>query len=160
MDRTEVMSFLFQLGNMTLGRAYDLSALTETQRIFIEDLVDFGLVYRSSKVRRRLFPFLPYLASQRKARQKSPCFYPTRLATTLISGIMAGQQSEQEGFIVVETNYRVYAYTGATICSLHNAVHGRLTGLFCRLAASNSHSESILHSQLSVCQYGGWRHSA
>lgn len=47
-------------------------------------------------------------------------FSPTRLATTLTSSLPplptasggAGSESKGEGFIVLETNYRIYAYTG------------------------------------------------
>jgi transcription initiation factor TFIIH subunit 4 len=56
-------------------------------------MIAFGIVYRR----------------KRKAKR----FYPTRLATTLTNGKSAIQQAEteQEGFILLETNYRIYAYT-------------------------------------------------
>lgn len=57
---------------------------------------------------------------QRKSRR----YYPTRLAITLAAGVAANPSSASAssalgatpgtgdtGFIVVETNYRVYAYT-------------------------------------------------
>lgn len=49
-------------------------------------------------------------------------FNPTRLATTLTSSSpplptsTGGSSGLQEGFIILETNYRVYAYTGIPIC--------------------------------------------
>ena len=49
-------------------------------------------------------------------------FNPTRLATTLTSSSpplpisTGGSSGPQEGFIILETNYRVYAYTGIPIC--------------------------------------------
>jgi hypothetical protein len=59
-----------------------------------------------------LTPFIPSQPSSRR-------FYPTRLATTLTSSspplpTSTGPSSgPKEGFIVLETNYRIYAYTGA-----------------------------------------------
>lgn len=49
------------------------------------------------------------MSFQRKSRR----YYPTRLAINLSSGVSgAGGTVNQPGFIVVETNYRLYAYTG------------------------------------------------
>lgn len=47
---------------------------------------------------------------QRKIKR----FYPTRLAIQLANGINDNVDIKQEekGYIVVETNYRIYAYTG------------------------------------------------
>lgn len=63
----------------------------------LEDLEDYGLIW------------------QRKSSSK--CFHPTRLATTLTSSSpplpssIGNRSGPQEGFIVLETNYRIYAYT-------------------------------------------------
>lgn len=49
------------------------------------------------------------LLFQRKSRR----YYPTRLAINLSSGISGTTvDTHNQGFIVVETNYRIYAYTG------------------------------------------------
>jgi len=66
----------------------------------LEDLRDYGLIWQRRPTSRR--------------------FYPTRLATTLTSslpplptstGTGAGSRSQAQGFIILETNYRLYAYT-------------------------------------------------
>jgi len=66
-----------------------------------------------------------YVSSPADNIQATPRrFSPTRLATTLTSslpplptatGVGAGSESKGEGFIVLETNYRIYAYTGPLI---------------------------------------------
>ena len=108
MDLVEVMSFLFMLGSLELGRDYSTAELSETQLHMLEDFRDYGLVY------------------QRKASSRR--FYPTRLATTLTSNaspIVSGARAasttapasteedaeEERGYIILETNYRIYAYT-------------------------------------------------
>lgn len=106
-DSVEVLSFLFMLGSLELGRAYSTSMLSESQGRMLSYLVDFGLVY------------IPPSASTQ--------FYPTRLATTLTSdatalrSVAAGFEaamtaaSGTKGFIIIETNYRLYAYTNSPL---------------------------------------------
>ncbi|KAI0044282.1 transcription factor Tfb2 [Auriscalpium vulgare] len=100
MDLVEVLSFLFMLSTMELGRDYSTEFLSETQKAMLEDLRDYGLIW------------------QRKANSRRFC--PTRLATTLTSslpplptaaGTGAGSSGQAQGFIILETNYRLYAYT-------------------------------------------------
>ncbi|KAH8598907.1 transcription factor Tfb2-domain-containing protein [Bisporella sp. PMI_857] len=107
MDSVEVLSFLFMLGSLELGQAYSTKTLTESQRQTLDHLVDFGLVY------------IP--------PSKPTQFFPTRLATTLTSdatalrSVSAGfdaalsAPSGSKGFIIIETNYRVYAYTSSPL---------------------------------------------
>ncbi|PFH45589.1 hypothetical protein AMATHDRAFT_71505 [Amanita thiersii Skay4041] len=94
MDLVEVLGFLFMLSTMELGREYAIENLSETQKAMLEDLRDYGLIW------------------QRKASSRR--FSPTRLATTLTSSsppLPTSSSGGQEGFIVLETNYRLYAYT-------------------------------------------------
>ncbi|KAI0076179.1 transcription factor Tfb2 [Panus rudis PR-1116 ss-1] len=98
MDLVEVLSFLFMLSTMELGREYSVDHLSNTQKAMLEDLRDYGIVW------------------QRKP--SSSRFSPTRLATTLTSSAPplpttsgAGANAASQGFIVLETNYRIYAYT-------------------------------------------------
>jgi transcription initiation factor TFIIH subunit 4 len=102
MDSVDVLSFLFMLGSLELGQDYSKATLSPTQLQMLEDLSDFGIIYQHSP--------------------SSSRFYPTRLATTLTSdsgalrGVSAGfdnalRSADGKGFIVIETNYRVYAYT-------------------------------------------------
>jgi len=119
MDPVDVLSFLFMLGSLELGQDYSKATLTPTQIQMLDDLGDFGIVY------------------QRDA--SDPRFYPTRLATTLTSdssalrSVSAGfdsalrsssgsgnansgsSSSSGKGFIVIETNYRIYAYTSSQL---------------------------------------------
>ena len=113
MDSVDVLSFLFTLGSLELGVSYSTSNLTPNQLQMLEDLSDFGLVYRPSP--------------------SSSHYYPTRLATTLtsdspalpnnsmtsVSGPTEGTNpatgSDEKGFIIVETNYRLYAYTSSPL---------------------------------------------
>ncbi len=131
MDSTDVLSFLFTLGSLELGTSYATINLTPTQQQMLEDLADFGLVYRRTP--------------------DSTRYYPTRLATTLTSdapalptssltstttGDITNLQSNQQiekGYIIVETNYRLYAYTNSplliSILSLFSTLQTRYPNL-------------------------------
>ncbi|KAH6647330.1 transcription factor Tfb2-domain-containing protein [Truncatella angustata] len=133
LDHVDMLSFLFLLASLELGRAYSTDALTESRRNMLPSLVDFGLV------------FIP--------RHDNASFFPTRLATTLTSSesslrsVSAGFTAASEGVadaqdknaIILETNFRIYAYTSsplqiavlALFCELkmrfRELVSGRLT---------------------------------
>ncbi|XP_065292821.1 general transcription factor IIH subunit 4 isoform X4 [Dermacentor albipictus] len=92
LNLVECLTFLFQLSFLTLGKDYSTEGMSESLLVFLQHLREFGLVY------------------QRKRR--SGRFYPTRLAINLASGLKETTlRSFEAGYIMVETNYRVYAYT-------------------------------------------------
>jgi len=87
---------LFMLSTMELGREYSTENLSQTQKAMLADLRDYGLVWQHEPLSQR--------------------FCPTRLATTLTSlspplATSTGTSHQTQGFIVLETNYRLYAYT-------------------------------------------------
>ncbi|RCK59080.1 RNA polymerase II transcription factor B subunit 2 [Candida viswanathii] len=102
MDPVDVLNFIFVLGSLELGKSYAVSSLSETQVSMLADLKDYGLVYQRSDTSGR--------------------FYPTRLATTLTSDSAAlktpsmvmdeeEQQVVTKESIIIETNFKLYAYT-------------------------------------------------
>ncbi|RAL13669.1 TFIIH/NER complex subunit TFB2 [Aspergillus homomorphus CBS 101889] len=110
MDSVEVLSFVFLLSSLELGKSYEKRHLTSNQLRTLSDLADFGIVYQESP--------------------DASHFYPTRLATTLtsdssalsnpISGSLSGSPTGNSGkagtgFIIIETNYRLYAYTSSPL---------------------------------------------
>ncbi|KAF9009996.1 transcription factor Tfb2-domain-containing protein [Cyathus striatus] len=96
MDLVEVLGFLFMLSSMELGREYSIENLSTTQKAMLEDLRDYGS-----------FGNAGCPSSKRLS--------PTRLSTTLTSSLpplpTSTGNTSGDGFIVLETNYRVYAYT-------------------------------------------------
>ncbi|KWU45039.1 RNA polymerase II transcription factor B subunit 2 [Rhodotorula sp. JG-1b] len=109
-DLVETIGFLFMLGSLELGQAYLTDNLSDIQLETLRDLADYGLAY------------LP--------TPKSSVFYPTRLATTLTSSapplVSSRHTNEEKGFIVLETNYKIYAYTS-------NPLQIAVLGLFAHL---------------------------
>ena len=87
LNLTTCLAFIFQLSFSTLGKAYPIGS----HATFVQHLRQIGLVY------------------QRK--HTSPWFYPTRHAIDFLSAGSNKSAERKEGFVVVETNFRVYAYT-------------------------------------------------
>ena len=131
MDTVDVLSFLFMLGSLELGLSYSKTNLTPTQTQMLLDLGDFGIVHQSSP--------------------SSPIFYPTRLATTLTSDTTglrssfstAVSSSSDRGFIVIETNYRIYAYTSSTLQIAILQLFTRLQTRYPNMVAGKITRESI-----------------
>lgn len=159
LDIVDVLSCLFMLGSLELGKEYSMINLSETQIQVLNDLTDYGLVYLT----------------------RSKTFYPTRLATTLTSTappIISTQsdqppsQANETGFLILETNYRTYAYTSnplqIAILNLFisfksrfpNLVIGSITRESIKSAFHHgikanqiiSYLEFHAHSQMKLCQ--------
>ncbi|EJU04542.1 transcription factor Tfb2 [Dacryopinax primogenitus] len=149
-DLVEVIGFLFMLGSMQLGQEYSTENLSETQDVMLQDFLDYGLIYRRNP-------------------DDHTRFYPTRLATTLTSTSSLAFTSSKhekaassEGFIILETNYRVYAYTENPLqiavlnlfVALHsrfeNLVIGRLTRESIKAALANGITADQIISYLTV----------
>ncbi|KAF9911327.1 RNA polymerase II transcription factor B 52 kDa subunit [Lobosporangium transversale] len=157
MDLVEVLTFFFQLGSLELGNDYSSETLTPTQTHLLEDLKAYGIVYQRKRGSRR--------------------FYPTRLATTLTSGtpVMLGshtnatklaaaaavrkgeeEEGDDHGFIILETNYRLYAYTDSPlqIAVLNLFVHLRdrfpnmVTGVITRDSIRRALTKGITAEQI------------
>ncbi|GMI93416.1 hypothetical protein like AT4G17020 [Hibiscus trionum] len=105
-DQADLIAFLLELSFHTAGEAYNLDTLTDDQAVMIKDLADLGLV------------------KLQKGRKDS-WFIPTKLATNL-SVSLADTASRKEGFVVVETNFRMYSYSTSKL-------HCELLRLFSRV---------------------------
>jgi len=98
MSLVECLSFLFQLSFSQLGKDYSTDGMSQGLVQFVQHLREFGLIYQRKRTSGR--------------------FYPTRLALNICSGDREGGSevtSVKDGYIVVETNYRVYAYTDSSL---------------------------------------------
>ncbi|OAY24793.1 general transcription and DNA repair factor IIH subunit TFB2 [Manihot esculenta] len=90
-DSADLISFLLELSFHITGEAYNMNTLTEIERHMIKDLADLGLV-------------------KLQQGRKESWFIPTKLATNL-SVSLTDSSSRKQGFVVVETNFRMYAYS-------------------------------------------------
>ncbi|XP_062162506.1 general transcription and DNA repair factor IIH subunit TFB2 [Alnus glutinosa] len=105
-DPADLISFLLELSFHVTGKAYNSNTLTEVQRSLIKDLTDLGLV-------------------KLQQGRKESWFIPTKLATNL-SVSLTDSSSRKQGFVVVETNFRLYAYSTSKL-------HCEILRLFSRI---------------------------
>lgn len=120
---SDVLAFFFQLGYASIGKPYSTKFLSPGQQTLVRDLKEFGVVFY---------------------KQGQDCFYATPLGrdlTASISFVRAAPVSElrkqrlptHPGYIIVETNFRVYAYTSSPLqiklLSLFTALQYRLPNL-------------------------------
>ncbi|CAI0651865.1 unnamed protein product [Colletotrichum noveboracense] len=127
MESTDMLSFLFLLASLELGRAYDTNALTEERRNMLPSLMDFGLIYIPSHKPQQYFPtrLATTLTSSSSALRSAGAGFSAALAAASGPG-SGGSEETRSGSIIVETNYRVYAY-GQTPLQI------AVLSLFCKL---------------------------
>ena len=92
-DISECLTLLFELSFSSFGKDYSCEEFSATKTEFLQELRKLGLVFMKTRKIKR--------------------FYPTRLAIQLSNGIKNNMENakEEKGYIIVETNYRIYAYT-------------------------------------------------
>mmetsp|Transcript_20044 Transcript_20044/g.32889 ORF Transcript_20044/g.32889 Transcript_20044/m.32889 type:complete len:322 (+) Transcript_20044:640-1605(+) len=121
-NRDEVLAFLFQLSFLVLGKDYAVDDLSPTQRTLLPDLREFGLVFQHRGNDRRFYPtrLAINLSSGMKSssnsggQNNSPSLSLSAASTMLLPGT-SGSAVSHQGFIIVESNYKVYAYTSSPI---------------------------------------------
>ncbi|XP_070175821.1 general transcription factor IIH subunit 4-like isoform X2 [Littorina saxatilis] len=124
LDLVSCLAFLFQLSFSTLGKDYSTEGMSESQLRFLQHLREFGLVY------------------QRK--RKSQRYYPTRLAINIATGVKAvASDTHRPGFIVVETNYRIYAYTDSPLQVALIALFSEMLYRFPNMVVANLTRDSV-----------------
>ncbi|KAK1308746.1 hypothetical protein QJS10_CPA09g01599 [Acorus calamus] len=105
-EQMDLISFLLELSFHTMGEAYNLNTLTDIQRSVIKDLANLGLV-------------------KLQQGRKESWFIPTKLATNL-SVSLSDSSARKQGFVVVETNFRMYSYSTSKL-------HCEILRLFSRI---------------------------
>eukprot|EP01147_Barroeca_monosierra_P009252 gene9252-10370_t len=87
----DALGFVFRVAYSTLGNFYSTEALTLTEKFVLRHFAKIGLCYHRKK--------------------KSRHYYPTPLGIALRTTSLLGRKDANEGFLIIETNFRIYAYT-------------------------------------------------
>ncbi len=168
MDEVDVLNFIFMLGSLEFGKDYSSATLSPTQLQMLDDLRDYGLVYQRNSKSRRFYP-------TRLATTLTSDPSAVRTALTVIdqsiehgkngsiitsTGISDNDStfftSADQGFIIIETNFKLYAYTDSPlqIAILNLFVHLRarfqdmVTGQITRESIRNALYNGITADQI------------
>jgi len=136
LEVVDMLSFLFMLASLELGRAYDTDALTEPRRNMLPSLVDFGLIYVPRDTPRQYFPtrLATTLTSTASALRSVGAGFDAASSATAEADVAGlGEPADEKGSIIVETNYRLYAYTNSplqiAVLSLFTQLQIRFAGM-------------------------------
>ncbi|KAK0615647.1 transcription factor TFIIH subunit p52/Tfb2 [Bombardia bombarda] len=159
MDSIDMLCFLFMLASMELGRAYDTDSLTEPRRNMLPSLVDFGLIYIPSRDTRQYFPtrlattltssfssLRPLFSDPNSAPGGETGSLGLGLGSSLappIATASASSISGSKGSIIIETNYRMYAYTSSPLQIAVLALFTQLNMRFANMVTGRLTRDSI-----------------
>lgn len=159
MDPVDMLNFIFRLGTLELGRGHSASQLTQQQQRILAELAELGIVM----VRNGIF----YAAMELTNVSSNPGKPSADGSASATPSASASSAISSTGFIIVETNYRLYAYTDSPLqisilnlfcslkCRFANLVIGRLTRHHARRALTNGISADQIIQYLTANQRGG-----
>ncbi|KAL7678826.1 putative transcription factor TFIIH subunit p52/Tfb2, transcription factor Tfb2 [Plasmopara halstedii] len=126
LKQEDILQFLFQLSYCQTGGYYAVADLTQTQQLLLGDFIDFGLLFRKRSNSDRFYTTslaVNLIFGGSKGQERSH----VRL-TSSFAGVRAGVKSqvtnprltpvldhEAQLLVVVETNFKIYAYTSSTL---------------------------------------------
>lgn len=112
----DCLSMLFQLSFSTLGRDYSSEGLSENMLTFLQHLREFGLVYQRTRKEKRFFPTrLALNFTSKNAIAPESIIENTNVNSASSKLQQSDDTNYDKGYIIVETNYRVYAYTDSKL---------------------------------------------
>lgn len=160
-DPIDILNFLFRLSTLELGSGQSVETLPVAQKRLVNELAELGVVYLHNNV---------FYATVELSNEQLGLYEPdtsTTPSSNSATSLLAPQKLSAQGFIIMETNYRVYAYTSsplqisilALFCSLKarfaNLVVGRLTRHSARKALQSGISADQIIQYLSSNHKGG-----
>lgn len=145
MDPVEVLSFIFLLSSLELGQDYSTTSFDETQTQVIKDLSDFGIIYQPPSSSSRFYPtrLATTLTSDAGALANSITSSPSIIGQAPTQGIAPATSTAEKGFIIIETNYRLYAYTSSPLQIAVLSLFTTLLSKYPNLVAGKLTRESI-----------------
>ena len=129
-EREEVLTFMFHLAFMRVGKEYSKGRLTGAQRRMVEELSGFGLILMKASTFIPTHLVINLSSSSATSIASNPAapaasVFSSPLSSASLSGNQSSSSTAPSGYLIVETTFKVYAYTTS-------AFQVSLLGLFLR----------------------------
>ena len=119
MDPTDILNFIFKLGTLELGKGHAINQLSPQYRKVLEELAELGIVY----VNNGIFYAAIELTAQNEMDKHANIVNVGTDQGQLVgdpneskkNGGISTSLNDEDGFIIIETNYRLYAYTDSPL---------------------------------------------
>jgi transcription factor TFB2 len=153
----DILSLLFQVSELHVGLDFDHDSCSTEQKQVLDDLCGFGLLWkRSTKSNRFYVTSLVSLLRVAIVQTDAVTARDDAGAASVQDDDSALVPSDDNGFVVVETNFRVYAYTNSqlqlSLLSLFMKViyrnPGQTMGLITRESAREAFRHGITAAQI------------
>nr|CDS33418.1 general transcription factor IIH polypeptide 4 [Hymenolepis microstoma] len=158
----EAIHFVFQLSFLTVGKSYPIEQLTDTERAMLLIMRELGLAYQRKRAAPRFYVTKLALSFALGSKASSTVlhsvgeaepdslFSTTRLPTgiSLRSSTDGGGDAGDIGYIVVETNFRVYAYTDSVLKTSLLSLFSKIRIRFPNMIVADITRESVREALL------------
>ncbi|CCK71563.1 TFIIH/NER complex subunit TFB2 KNAG_0H01490 [Huiozyma naganishii CBS 8797] len=169
MDAVDVLNFIFMLGALEVGKAYSTEGLSETQRIMIKDMRDYGIVFQKNSTSNVFYPTslaimltsdsktvlrtasgaMNTVLSQNKEDTSSTNKSATDKAnndTAELDQVGTQSQEVQDGVLIVETNFKVYSYSNSPLQIAILSLFVHLKSRFINMVTGQITKRSIINA--------------
>ncbi|KAM3163651.1 RNA polymerase II transcription factor B subunit 2 [Lachancea thermotolerans] len=173
MDPVDVLNFIFMLGALELGKAYSDTNLSDTQKIMLQDMRDYGLVFQKASNTHKFYPtrltamLTSDTSSIRSAsgamnsvlsqgtsssKEEAAAVAETDEETAQVGGTT---QNIPDGAVILETNFKLYSYSNSPLQIAVLSLFVHLKSRFSNMVTGQITRESIrraLHNGITADQ--------
>ncbi|CEP64098.1 TFIIH/NER complex subunit TFB2 LALA0_S10e02212g [Lachancea lanzarotensis] len=169
MDPVDVLNFIFMLGALELGKAYSDSHLSDTQKIMLQDMRDYGLVFQKASNTSKFYP--TRLAAMLTSDSMSIRSASSAMNTVLSQGTSSNSKADDttaasdgreqdgtqvgiaarnipDGAVVLETNFKIYSYSNSPLQIAILSLFVHLKARFSNMVTGQITRESIRRALL------------
>ena len=162
MDPVDVLNFIFMLGALEFGKPYSTNGLSETQKIMLQDMRDYGLVFQKNSNANVFYPtrLASMLTSDRKSIRGASGAMDSVLKHNKEDSLSKGgtvgatgddnaddigskEQNLPDGALIVETNFKLYSYSNSPLQIAILSLFVHLKSRFSNMVTGQLTRESI-----------------